>query len=488
MNDTPTLDDLEREVARTLHAKADQIAVDDAPFSAEAATRGEVVRFTSTRSRRRGALAVAAAAIVVAGAVSLVHRLTSVDETDVAMLDATAGVSYGLRAVGTAGFVPATLPDGWTLQQMSVGSTLSVPRARWQLFGDGAGALGRGVLVGSTANDEGRVIPGPNDTIHDRPTLVRASADPQAPAGALEASWIEGDLVHDAIAVGMTEAELVAVLDSLVPHEDPTSGFRSVAGSGLSEIDAVTVDDTYSSSLTYVGPAGRTDTVRVTAESPDHYGGLLHRLAGEPRGDGFLLHGQTGGDPGYPFVSLARDDGWTVEVLSTRSQTVAQDPGLLDVILDRLEPATGQQLIDVGLAQPVTTTHAVGGWTIDIHGTDTDDLAMCITPAAGETVCSTAQNAPGAPGLTTGSASVGDEWIVVAVTDGAGPATVRTAPSSGLDRPENFSPDDLRGEQERSGDRVVEVFTVPPDVDAVDVMIPAKDGEAAGFTHDRPVG
>jgi hypothetical protein len=33
---------------------------------------------------------------------------------------------------------------------------------------------------------------------------------------------------------------------------------------------------------------------------------------------------------------------------------------------------------------------------------------------------------------------------------------------------------------------VVEVFTVPADVDAVDVMIATNDGQAAGFTYDPP--
>jgi hypothetical protein len=35
---------------------------------------------------------------------------------------------------------------------------------------------------------------------------------------------------------------------------------------------------------------------------------------------------------------------------------------------------------------------------------------------------------------------------------------------------------------------VVEVFTVPADVDCVDALIPSYDGQAAGFAHDRPAG
>jgi hypothetical protein len=63
-----------------------------------------------------------------------------------------------------------------------------------------------------------------------------------------------------------------------------------------------------------------------------------------------------------------------------------------------------------------------------------------------------------------------------------------TAPTSGPGPPEAVSPDELRGEQLRSADPVVQVFTLPADGDAVDAMIPTYDGQAAGFTYDRSAG
>jgi hypothetical protein len=102
-------------------------------------------------------------------------------------------------------------------------------------------------------------------------------------------------------------------------------------------------------------------------------------------------------------------------------------------------------------------------------------------------VCTTAESSAGAPGLTTGSAIVGGEWMVAALTDGPDPAVVQTAPSLAHGWPEDFSPEELGGERQRSGDRLVQVFAIPPDVEAVDVMIPTGE-EAAGFAYDRPAG
>jgi hypothetical protein len=400
-----------------------------------------------------------------------------------------AGWRYTTRDDGVAGFLPAALPEGWTLQDLNAGHTLVArSQATWQLFGDdGPSPLSRGVLVGSIANDEGRVIEGATQTVRGHPASVGPSPEPQAPAGALRASWIDGDVVHDATAVGMTETELVAFLESLAPHEDPATGVAAPADTGLPEVDTAIVGDQYTAGATYAGPVGNNDTVRVTTESPDLYGGLLQRLVGEPSAGGFAIHGVTGGDEDYPFVSLAREDGWTIEVMSQASQSVAQDPALLDDLLDNMEQVTTQQLVDVGLAEPVTATGTVGGWTIEVHGTDTAEVAMCLTPEAGERACTTAEDWP-VPGLTTGSAVVGGQWILTVVTDGTVTPTVRPAPNGDREGPEDLSQDPLDGERGRSGDHVIEVFAIPADVDTVGVMVSTGQSEATGRTYDRPQG
>lgn len=490
MNDTPTgastaLDDLERDVVRALRAKADQLLVDDRPFRADA-TPVEPTRLGSPGPRRR-VLALAAAVAVLAGGVAAVQRLSSADDREARPGTLAAGPRYTMRDDGMAGFLPATLPDGWTLQDLDAGNTL-VARSEltWQLFGDdGPSPLSPGVLVGSTANEEGRVIEDATRTIHGRPASVGPSPEPQAPDGALRASWIAGDVVHDAIAVGTTEAELVAFLESLTPHDDPTTGFVAPADADLREIETATVGDQYTARATYAGPAGGNDTVMVTTESPDRYGGLLHRLAGEPGIDGFVLHGTSGGDRDHPFASLARRDGWTLEVMSEASPSVAEDPALLDELLDGLEPVTTQQLVDIGLAEPVTATATVGGWTVDVHGTDAAALAMCLTPDAGRTACTTAEDWH-VPDVTTGSAVVDGRWTVTVVADRTTSPTVQPAPNGYAEWPEGAPRDALHGEQERTGDQVVEVFTIPADVDAVGVTVPTGDGQATGITYDRP--
>jgi len=490
MNDTPTdLDDLERDVVRTLQVKADQIAVDDSPFHPDA-TPGEVVRLGSPGPRRHRVLAVAAVAAVLVGGVAVVQRLSSADGPDEARPGTIAtGPIYTMRDDGVAGFLPATLPEGWTLQDLDAGHTL-VARSEttWQLFGEeGPSPLSRGALVGSNANEEGRVIEDATRTIHGQPASVGPSPEPQAPAGTLEASWIDGDVVHDALAVGMTESELVAFLDSLAPHEDPATGFAAPADAGLAEVDTATVGDLYAAAATYAGPVGDGDTIRVTTESPDYYGGLLHRLVGEPSAGGLVIHGASGGDQNHPFASLAREDGWTLEVMSIASQSVALDPALLDDFLDSMEPVTAQELVEIGVAEPVTATSTVDGRTIEVHGTDSAPVAMCLTPEAGETVCTTAEDWQ-VPGLTTGSAVVGGQWILTVVSDDTVDSTVRPAPNGATERPEDLSQEPLDGERERSGDRVIEVFPIPADVDTVGVMVPTIEDQAMGRTYARPPG
>jgi hypothetical protein len=487
MNDTDsaidTLDDFERDVARALRAKADQIAVADGPFRPERSLPPAAPAPAPRRARRR-TLAVAAAVAVLAGAVIGTRLLGAGDEADVTT-NQPAGPVYTMRASGTAAFVAGSLPDGWALQQLDLGSAVSSPSATWQVFGPGGTPpLSRGVLVGSTDDEEGRALERPTRTIHGRPAEVGPSPDPLTPAGVLKASWIEGDVVHDAIAVGLTEDELVAFLDSLTAGDDRSRGFEAPAGAELQQLAATTVDETYGAMLTYAGPGG--DSVRVTAQSPDYYGGLLHRLLGEPSGGGFVMRGDNGRDPDYPFVSVSRDDGWTTEVMSDGSAT---DPGVLEAIADQLEPVTAEQLVEMGVAQPVTATETVGDWTVELHGTDDDTLAMCVSPAGGERACTVAyESRDFMPGVVAGSTIVGGEWVVVTVTDGPEPAIVAPQEPGAVGPDPEWARDHrLDGEQERSGDHAVEVFTVPADVDAVQVLMSPSENEAAsGVTYERP--
>ena len=157
MNDTHTLDDFELDVVRALRTKAEQIEPDDAPFRAEVDPPRNIVRLTPARAPRRRVLAAFAAVVVAAGvgfsAVGVAQRLGSPGEPDVTM--PSAGARHTVRQAGTAGFVPATMPDGWTLREMDVGATAFPGHdARWQLFGAaGASLQPRGVLVGSTPNE-----------------------------------------------------------------------------------------------------------------------------------------------------------------------------------------------------------------------------------------------------------------------------------------------------------------------------------------------
>ena len=486
MTETPTLDDLERDLVRALHAKAEQVPAGDLPFAADRPAADPVVRLAPARRRGR-VLAVAAAVAVVAGALGALALDRRGGDGSVATAP-VAAVRYGAAGEGTAGVALPAPPPGWTLREVDAGArSFEQHDARWQLFGDdGASPMTRGVLVGSVVDVEGRVIESASHTVHGEPASVVPSPEPMAPTGALQASWIDGDVVHDATAVGMTGDELVAFLDALVPHDEPADGFRAPAGSPLPEVAASTAGGSLSSRFTYAVPGAPGSEVAVSAASTDRYAGLLHRMAGERTGGGLAVRGRLGGD-GLPFVSLARDDGWTVDVLA-HGTSPADAPALLDAALAGLAPVTRQEVLDMALDAPVTATHAVGGWRVEVHGTAAEDVALCLSPEAGEPVCTTAESAPSV-GLTSGSVLLGGEWVVVTVTDGARAATVQTAPESLAGGwPPDFSPTELGGEQHTSGEHVVGIVEVPPGVGAVDVLVIDGSYGVGSAGYARPAG
>jgi hypothetical protein len=480
MNDIPALDDFEHDVVRTLRVKADQLVLDEAPFRPDARGPspfpGRAPHSRQPAPARRRLLAAAAAVALLVGGVAVVQRL-SADTADTAMAGAPI-VWSTMPEEGTAAFVPAAMPDGWTLDHLNADSGVSDGPATWQLFAvDGTSPLSRGVLIESAVHEDRVLGAEPTHTVHGHPALFDQTNHPLVPADALELVWADGDVFHDVTATGLTEAELLDFLESLVPHDDPATGFDAPPDAGLPKLDEVATEASYSSSLGYVDPSGN-DTVTLRAEKSGFGGGLLHRLAGTPQGDGLLIRG---GGQDYQFASLMRSDGWEVEA---SARPALADPRQLDAILDSVEPTTRQQLIDMVAAEPVTATEAVGDWTIEVHGNDLADLALCLTVAGGETECTTAQTGAG---LMTGSAIVDGEWVVVVFTDGTEAAKVETAPSGPDPSPEGFSVETLHGETRQSGDHVVEVLTIPTDVEAVAAIVPVDDdGSQAGLGYHRP--
>ena len=323
---------------------------------------------------------VAVAALLVTG-IGLASR---VGDSGTGVAAAGATTRYGAPASGMAGLLPAIVPSGWSLASLDVGAEAQVDTAqRWQLFGAGDGPpLDRGVLVGSARQND-RVIDGATHTVHGRPAQVGPPADPSHPAGALTAAWVDAGVVHDVVAVGLGEDELVAFLDGLTPRADPLDGFDAV-DAAMPEIGATTVGGVRTTSATYVGPAGPTDQVRVSATSGDGYGGLLHRLDGVAAPGGLVRRGALGGDPSFRFVGQARDDGWSVGVVAIGSVTVAEDAEVLDEFLASLRSATHDDLVALALAQPTTGSFPLGGGrTVEVHGTGVEDVGLCVCARLG---------------------------------------------------------------------------------------------------------
>jgi hypothetical protein len=485
MNDLPTLDDLERDIVRALSAKAGQLDVDDAPFRTDAVPlRGSADVTPLTRRHGRSArrlLAAAAALALVATGATLVQR----QGTDEADLAAAPIVWAGMPAEGTAAFVPSAVPDGWTLGSIGAGSRLQNAPETWQLFAaDGPSPLARGVLV-STGQDQHRALGGDaTHAVQGGPARVRATDHPLVPSEAFEMEWADGDLFHDVIAVGMSEAEVLDFLESLVPDDDPAAGFHAPPGSALPQLDVATNDGEayYAPYLRYASPSGD-QAVTVYTTQPGYTGGLIYRLAGSAEGDDLVIRGAGTN----PFVSLLTADGWGVEAVAEQG---FQDPAGLDAVVASAEPATRQQVVDLVSAEPVTATETVGDWTVEERGNGATALALCLTPAGGEATCTTAQTLTDDRTLTTGSALVDGEWVVVVITLGDEPAQVETA-TVGPEGVAEEMPETLEGERIDAGDRMVEIVTVPDGVEAVSATVEYGGGEdqvKTGLGYTRPEG
>jgi len=490
MTGTDTLDDLERTIARTLAAKADQLVVDEPRFSPlddeHDGPPATVIHLTPPRASRRRTLAIVAAVAVVVAGLGVANQLGGGGDPEGSTSAAAGTAVYGAPTSGTVGFLPDTVPAGWSLATLDVGAmSVSDGPRHWQLFGDGdAVPLDRGVLV-SSARQDGRVIEGAARTVHGQPAWVGAPADPSHPEGALNASWIDDGVAHDAISVGLDEGELVAFLNALAPRADPLGGF-DVPDRVLPEIGSATVAGVRTTTATYVGPAGTADTVRVTAESTDQYGGLLHRLDGTESPGGPVRRGRLDRDDRYGFVEQARDDGWSVEVLSTGSETAAADPSVLDAFLATLRPAPYQQFVDLALAQPVTATYDAGlGRTIELHGTPGEALGLCVDTAGGGTVCGLAESLPQPGALVTASLVFDGRWVVVTIVDADRPAEVRTDPELfGWESDLQLS--DAPG---RPGRQVLASLNhLPDDAATATVTVPTSNDTASGFTYENPLG
>ena len=135
--------------------------------------------------------------------------------------------------------------------------------------------------------------------------------------------------------------------------------------------------------------------VRVSATSVDPYGGLLHRVDGRTDATGTALVRRLDvAGPDDPLLSVARADGWTVDVVSQGSTTARAHPSVLSDLAATLQPVTRQQAVDLGLAEPVTATYELaGGQTVEVHGTAVEDVALCLTTADDRT-CGTAESLP----------------------------------------------------------------------------------------------
>jgi hypothetical protein len=478
MNETPVLDDFEQAVVHTLQVKADQVVVDDGSFSPDAPEplrlRQQSPGAVARPGRARLALAVAAAIAVLVGA-AVVLRTSSTDDADLAT--GSPGFPGPAADDTTAALMPDMAPEGWTLADITHFRSSPEPTT-WQLFAvDGPSPLPRAVLVMSYVSvtmeqlGESPTIDDPTHRVRGRPARLGAPTEqPGLPDDALELDWVNGDVEHNAVAIGLTEEELLDFVESLQPRPDAVAGFDAPADAALPQLDEVTNVGsdarTVHTGVVYQSPDGEGVLEIVTRSEPTLGGGLLYRMVGEPHGDGYLYHGGSGGT-GRSFRGV-RPDGWEVEV-----RTDGVDPGSrwLEGVVDSLRPTTYQDLVELALTHPLTTTATVGDRTVEVHATATSVEALCVTSGAGDRACSLVDDQVSSP-VSTGSLMLGGEWIVVALCDGAVPTTFETAPNvPGLVDP-SFVPQTLQPERAQSDGQLVELVIMPDDADVAAVGIP----------------
>lgn len=452
MSSAPPLDDLERDIARTLRTKADQLVVDAGPFPHAAVGHVESSRVTVASSPRRRLLAVAAVMVLLAGG-SAVLRGWASGTAGRDTTDATGASEAWLDE--TVAFAPPG--DGWEMEDIVLAKPTDPTRTTWQLFGeDQDQPAARGVLVGTV--DGGWA--GPSDDwqhmIHGHRGTIARPAD--LPSGTFEAVWDVGGVWHRAFALGDTDAEALALVESLVPRDDATEGFDRPTDGSLEEIDTATTVADAGTDATFVGPDR---VVTVTTRSQDPYGGLLHRLAGTRTPGGTILASDAGDGPdGSQQAIHLGEDGWSVTVVESGSE--AADLSTKDVsrLARRMRPVPREEVIEWATEPPVTAAFAAGEWTVRVHGTNESDTGVCVVAPSGDEGCATAEQSYD---HTTASLPLGGDWVVLAITNWP-------------DRPHTRDPmgssgsmgDFLEGDAGRSGDRLIEVVTVPDTIQAVE--------------------
>lgn len=476
MSPAPSLDDLERDITRTLRTKADQLSVDADPFPHTAVGHVESTRVTMAPSARRRLLAVAAVMVLLAGGAAI-RRTLAADSTEPAGTDAAGAPEAWLDE--TVGFWPAG--DGWEPVSVTRFANEATAPTTWQLFGDDHDVpVTGGVLVGTTLLDEGgsdaiNVEIDADDPAHEvhgqRAFVARPRYAGGFPPGTIQANWAEGSMLHEAISVGGTAEELVAVLNTLTPADDPTAGFGPPEDGSLVSIATAATADEVGTTTSLRGPAGDL-TIIVEPQAP--YGGLLHRLAGTPGDRGTVLV-TNGSSNGSYRASIVREDGWFVSVGPTGADGIDRSVDELTDHIRDVRPVTRREVIDRAVEQPVTGTAEVGDWTVRSHGSRDGDTAVCLAPRSGDEVCATADSM--GSGAATASLPVGGEWVVVAIGSAPDRPLVRTIPNAQSDLG-----DLIEGETGRSGGRLVHVVTVPRDVRTVR----AGSWDSVRTTYERP--
>jgi|CXWL01.1.fsa_nt_gi hypothetical protein len=392
------------------------------------------------RSRIRVVVSIAAAIVVLATGATIVmsrHRTTTTITTPRPADDSVAAtvVSEATLAVSDA-LAPLDLPDGlviWHVTRFTSGAVAEPPFVE-QLFGryDDSGVVTAGVWI--------RVQSTPNELVvgDDVPTVtLRDQLASVLPAATVMLRWVEQGRQIDVEAQGLSQAEVISMLDGLEWRADSADGF--LPSSSPLDLALIAEDSSEAHSswpvTTYIitegsGPSDdelMNGAVAMVTIGPQRFVSLppWQIMQGVRQADGSIVVGR-----GDTWAEVIRPDGLQIQVhTQQRSSEALPDPALVTRILESLQPTDGTTAVQLQTAMsqrleqaPPVKTVGFGDATIQLRGgTVAVPQSLCLT-FTDATTCRAVN--PAVPPNTSALRSmiVDGRWFVIGFQPAAEPA------------------------------------------------------------------
>jgi hypothetical protein len=438
---SPEVAAFEARIALTLTARADVLVIEDRPFridepagarrsvptgtadpddgaiiELDLAARPEVspeLHGSRPSVRRRAVVWVAgiAAAVVLVVAVAAITG----NRPDVATYT---GGGDGLA--GQPVFLPAWVPDGLVLQDLTVRPPFGDPPspAHRQLL---SSTTGEAAVLLHIEIDRPSFVPlGTELSARGTTVGVRPSTETLGAVPLTELRWSEGDVDVSATTRDLTETDAASLVDALTWADpaDPLAGFVPPDG-WISLVEPTTgLGIGTGTELTYVDPSNPSQvalTVRAMAPADVAPGYLLSSMVGHVGDDGVAVAIQSGTGVGAPSMTYATwPDGRHAVV---RGDGI--DAGTTERIARSVRPSSGMEIATLGadLSQRLGTGEVLAAadlpaGRVELVGSP-KPAAVCLTIDGIRTCRSVLREMSSfASGFVAGSTAIGPTWYL----------------------------------------------------------------------------